>query len=131
MSAHTDGRTLPWRVLGRVVKPYALAVSFATFVVSWAILAGVAIGQLLDVWPGQLVGAGGFAAVLLLWAGWWAQRDDWMAAGLLVTVGVWSSLWAIVLLDTTWSNVSGWLAFAWALASGGAWLLEVSDKGAP
>lgn len=25
MSAHTDGRTLPWRILGRAVRPYALA----------------------------------------------------------------------------------------------------------
>ena len=124
-----DGRTLPWRIFRRTVRPYAFAVSFATFVVSWAILAGVAVGQLLDTFHGQSVGAAGFAAVLLLWAGWWGQRDDWMAHGLLLTVGVWSSVWAIVLLDTEWSNVSGWLAFAWALASGGAWLLEVSDKG--
>jgi hypothetical protein len=51
-----------------------------------------------------------------------------MAHGLLVTVGVWASVWAIVLLDTEWNNVSGWLAFAWMLASGGAWALEVSDK---
>jgi ABC-type Mn2+/Zn2+ transport system permease subunit len=123
-----DGRALPWRVLGRIVKPYALAVSFATFVVSWAVLAGVAIGQLLDTWPGQLVGAAGFGAVILLWAGWWAQRDEWMAHGLLVTVGVWSAVWAIVLLDTEWSNVSGWLAFGWVLASSGAWALEVTDK---
>ena len=40
---NTDGRTLPWRVFGRVVKPYAFAASFATAVVSWAILAGVAV----------------------------------------------------------------------------------------
>lgn len=125
----SDGRTLPWRVLGRAVKPYALAVSFSTAIISWAVLAGAAIGQLLDAWPGQLVGVAGWAAVALLWAGWWGQRDSWMQHGLLLTVGVWASVWAIVLLDTTWNNVSGWLAFAWSLASAGAWLLEVSDKG--
>lgn len=126
----TDGRTLPWRVFNRAVKPYAFAVSFATFIVSWAILAGVAVGQLLDTFPGQLVGVTALAAVILLWAGWWGQRSTWMTHGLLVTVGVWSSVWAIVMLDTGWSNVSGWLGSAWALASAGAWLLEVSDKGA-
>ena len=92
-------------------------------------LRGVAIGQLLDEWPGQLVGAAGFAAVILLWAGWWAQRDDWMGHGLLVTVGVWASVWAIVLLDTEWSNVSGWLAFAWALASAGRGFWRSATRG--
>ena len=131
MSATTkaDGRTLPWRILRRTVKPYALAVSLSTFIVSYAIITGHAIGHLLNEFPGQLVGVAGFAAVMLLWVGWWCQRDDWMAHGLLVTVGVWSAVWVIVLLDTSWNNVSGWLGFAWALASGGAWLLEVSDKG--
>ena len=123
-----DGRTLPWRILRRTVKPYAFAVSFSTFVVSWAILAGVAIGQLLNEFPGQLIGVGGFAAVMLLWIGWWGQRDDLMTHGLLLTVGVWTGVWAIVILDTQWSNVSGWLALAWAIASGGAWLLEVLDR---
>lgn len=125
----TDGRTLPVRILHRAIKPYALAVSFATFIVSWSILAGAAIGQLLDTFPGQLVGVAGFAAVMLLWVGWWCQREDLMTHGLLITVGVWSSVWAIVLLDTEWNNVSGWISFAWVLASGGAWWLEVADKG--
>jgi len=33
----------------------------------------------------------------------------------------------VVIDDTTWTSVSGWLAFAWSVASGGAWLLEVLD----
>ena len=61
-----DGRTLPWRIAQRAVKPYAFFVSFATAIVSWSILAGVAIGQLLNEFPGQLVGVAGFAAVMLL-----------------------------------------------------------------
>ena len=128
MSAHHDGRTLPWRLLGRAVKPYALAVSFATAVVSWAILAGVAVGQLLDVWPGQIVGVAGWAAVGLLWAGWWGQRDDLMQHGLLTTVFVWASVWGILIWDTGLGSVSAWLALAWAMASGGAWILEALDR---
>lgn len=30
MASQTDGRTLPWRILGRAVRPYALAVSQQT-----------------------------------------------------------------------------------------------------
>ena len=33
MTTHTDGRTLPWRILGRQVRPYALAVSLACAVI--------------------------------------------------------------------------------------------------
>lgn len=123
-----DGRTLPWRIAMRTVKPYAFAVSFATFIVSYAIVTQQAIGHLLDTFPGQLIGVAGFASVLLLWAGWWGQREDWMTHGLFVTVGVWSSVWAIVMYDTSVTNVSGWMAFAWSMASGGAWLLEVLDR---
>ena len=122
-----DGRTLPWRIANRVVKPYALAVSFSTFVVSFSILNHVAVGQLLKGPLGHMIGAAGFADVLLLLAGWWFQREDWMAKGLFITIGVWASVWAIVMYDTALTNVSGWLAFAWSLASGGAWLLEVLD----
>lgn len=31
--ASIDGRTLPWRILGRAVRPYALAVSLACAVI--------------------------------------------------------------------------------------------------
>ena len=123
-----DGRTLPWRIAQRAVKPYAFFVSFATAIVSWSILVGVAIGQLLNQFPGQLIGVGGFAAVFLLWAGWWLQRDDLLTHGLLLTVGVWSGVWAVIIADTEWLNISGWLAWCWAGASAGAWLLEVFDR---
>ena len=37
MTARNDGRTLPWRVLNRAVRPYALAVSLATSVSVWSV----------------------------------------------------------------------------------------------
>lgn len=123
-----DGRTLPWRIANRVVKPYAFAVSFSTAIVSWSIIAGVAVGQLLNEFPGQLIGVAGMFAVGYLWAGWWAQREDWMTHGLLITVGVWTGVWAVIIADTEWNNVFGWLALAWSIASAGAWLLEVFDR---
>jgi hypothetical protein len=82
MSATTkaDGRTLPWRILPRRQAVRARGVVLHVR----RVLRDPhrqAIGQLLDEFPGQLVGVAGFAAVMLLWVGWWCQRDDWMAHG--------------------------------------------------
>lgn len=126
MTTPRDGRSLPWRIFGRIVKPYAFAVAFATAVVSWAVIAGVAVGALLDDWPGHIVGVVGWAAVVMLWAAWWSQSDRWMQRGLLATVFVWASVWAILLVDGAY--VSAWLSFAWAIASAGAWILEALDR---
>ena len=52
MTTPRDGRTLPWRVLDRAVRPYALAVSLATSVSVWSVSTDRAVGQLLDGWPG-------------------------------------------------------------------------------
>jgi hypothetical protein len=122
-----DGRTLPWRVLHRTVKPYALAVSLATSVSVWSVSTDRAVGELLDGLPGAIIAAYGVVAVLLLWAGFWAMRDGWMRAGLLASAGYWAAVGAVVALEPGVSLVSAWLAWCWAVASGGAWLLEKVD----
>lgn len=122
-----DGRTLPWRVLHRTVRPYALAVALATSVSVWSVSTDRAVGQLLDGWPGAVIAAYGVVAVVLLWAGFWASRDGWMRAGLLASAGYWASVGAVVLLEPGVGLVSGWLALCWTVASGGAWLLEKVD----
>ena len=119
---------LPWRVLDRLVRPYAFAVSGATAVIAWACWAGIAVGLLLDGLPGRIVAAAGFAVVGLLWAGWWGSRDAWMRAGLFITTGVWASVAAILAIDVGVWNVNTALSACWAIASGGAWLLEASDR---
>lgn len=123
-----DGRTLPWRMLGRAVRPYALAVSLATSVSVWSVSTDRAVGQLLDGLPGAIIAAYGVLAVLLLWAGFWARRDGWMRAGLLASAGYWTAIGAVVLLEPGVALVSGWLALCWVVASGGAWLLEQVDR---
>ena len=127
MTNPRDGRTLPWRVLNRSVRPYALAVSLATSVSVWSVSTDRAVGQLLDGWPGAIIAAYGVLAVLLLWAGFWARRDGWMRAGLLASAGYWAAVGAVILLEPGVSLVSGWLALCWVVASGGAWLLEQVD----
>lgn len=127
MSARTDGRTLPWRVLNRAVRPYALAVSLATSVSVWSVSTDRAVGELLDGLPGAIIAAYGAIAALLLWAGFWARRDAWMRTGLLASAGYWAAVGSVILLEPGVGLVSGWLAYCWMVASGGAWLLEEID----
>ena len=128
MTTPRDGRTLPWRVLDRAVRPYALAVSLATSVSVWSVSTDRAVGQLLDGLPGAIIAAYGVTSIALLWAGFWARRDAWMRAGLLLSAGYWAAVGAVVLLEPGVALVSGWLAWCWVVASGGAWLLEQVDR---
>ena len=45
MTARTDGRTLPWRFLGRQVRPYVLAVSLACAVIFVSMLTESGVGN--------------------------------------------------------------------------------------
>lgn len=128
MTARNDGRTLPWRILGRAVRPYVLAVSLATAVSIWSVSTDRAVGQLLDGLPGAVIAACGAVSILLLWAGFWAHRDAWMRAGLLLSAGYWAAVGAVVIIEPGVPLVSGWLALCWMVASGGAWLLEKVDE---
>ena len=120
---------LPWQVLGRKIRPYALAVSLASAVVAWAILVKHNdAGSHLESGSGVLVGWAAAAAVLLLWWGWWAQSDRTMRAGLLLTAGVFAARAAIVWLDQGTVGAAWLLSVAWCVASGGAWLLERSAR---
>lgn len=119
---------LPWRIFGRLIRPYALAVSLATGIIAYACAASVAVGQLLDGPPGRIVAAAAAAAVALLWAGWWARSDRLMRWGLFTTTGVWTAVWMVLSLDIGFGAVLPMLAGCWAVASGGAWLLETTDK---
>lgn len=117
---------LPWLVFGRKMRPYSLALSLATGVVSYSILTGKTLGRLLATFPGQAVGVVGIVTVLLLVAGYW-MRSDWaMTQGLLMSVGVWVAVTVVIGIDTGAFGVSTMMAACWAVASGGAWLLEVS-----
>ena len=120
---------LPWTVLGRKVRPYALAVSLASLIVAYAILVRHDdAGSHLESEPGVLVGWAALAACLLLWHGWWAQSDRTMRAGLLITAGVFAARAAIVFMEGGAGTIAALLSVVWCVASGGAWLLERSAR---
>lgn len=119
---------LPWRIFGRLIRPYAFAVSLATLTALWSLATESAVGELLDQGPGHVVAAASALSIALLWAGWWARSDRLMRAGLIWTTGVWASVGTVLALDIG-AQPSMWLAWCWAIASGGAWLLETFDTG--
>lgn len=118
--------TLRRRIAGRAVRPYAFAVSLATWVVAVAILTDQAVGALLDDWPGEVLGVIAIGVVGMLWGGWWARSDVWMTRGLLWSSGVWAGVGTVLSVEGG-SWVSASLAWCWAVASAGAWLLEHED----
>ena len=128
MTARTDGRTLPWTFLRRQVRPYAFAVSLACTVIVASMFTGAGVGERLDQGAGKAIGIAALAAAGLLWAGWWARSKRLMDHGLLLSATVWSSIAAVVFVEgVSWPSAS--LSVCWAVASAGAWLLEVNDKG--
>ena len=129
--ASTD---LPWMVLGRKVKPYALAVSMSTAVVAHAMLIERDdVGASFDAYsaPGVIVGVCALLAVLSLWAGWWLRLLGLLEVGLLLSVGVWMSRGSLVWIDEGPTANTVWFSFAWVVASGGAYLLERFTGGRP
>lgn len=121
---------LPWLIFGRQLRPYALAVSLSAALVSYAAVAGVVPGSLLSGAPGRVVSTVGWMAVGMLWAGWWARSEKLMRWGLFWTTGVWATVTALLLADVG-PTLNTALAGCWVVASGGAWLLEVSDGRGP
>lgn len=122
---------LPWRIRDRALRPFAFAVSLATAVLAAAIATNTAVGSLLDGAPGHIVGLAAGAAVIALWAGWWSSNDHWMRLGLFLTTGVWSAAATILAIDIGVINVNTALSACWALAAGGAWLLEAANPRRP
>ena len=120
---------LPWRLWGRKVRPYVLAVSLSTAVIAYACLTGIAVGRLLDGATGIIVGTVAVITVAALWWGWLAKSEAWMLRGLLWSAGVWAAITTILATDVGLVNVNTLLSAAWVIASGGAWLLERGTDG--
>lgn len=120
---------LPWRVFGRQVRPFSFALSLTMAQLSWSILTKNTIGQALD-GIGHSVGMAAIVALVLLFAAFWGRSDRAMVWGLLIATGVWASATTILVLDVGFTP-STMSAGCWAIAAGGAWLLEVSDVRIP
>jgi hypothetical protein len=114
---------LPWLLLGRMIRPYALAVSVATFALAAVILGGATVwGDDRDVWS-VASAALAVAATGLLWVGWWARSNAVMEHGLILSAVVFAirGTYIGILSGNWWTALLSW---AWTIASGGAWLLE-------
>lgn len=121
-----DGRTLPWRVLDRVIRPFSFAVSLATFVLTLGIATDNTVGVSLDSGLGGVVFvAASFTTTALLWCGWWVKSTSLMTHGLLLAAAVWAAAGYVILLEGA-SWVSGCVALCWSVAAAGSWLLEVN-----
>ena len=114
---------LPWMVAGRLVRPYALAVSLAALFQGLLIMTGSTTYGTSE-WA-SIIAFSAFASTALLWVGWWAESTDLMQHGLLLSAGCFAARAAYVLLDSQAWMAAGFLA-CWSIASGGAFLLEAT-----
>ncbi len=122
-----DGRTLPWRVFDRAIRPFSFAVSLATFVLTLGIATDNTVGVSLDSGLGGVViVAASSTTTALLWWGWWVKSTSLMAHGLLLAAAVWAAAGYVTLLEGA-SWVSGCVALCWGVGAAGSWLLEVND----
>ncbi len=125
---------LPWLLLGRKIRPYALAVVFVCVILSVALLiTGDDIGRILDNDEnvagqfnliGYSIGALALTATILLIAGWWSRSEKLFQWGLLISAAMFATRAAFLFMDLGWRHVPGWVSVGWVIASGGAWLLE-------
>lgn len=118
---------LSWNFFGnRKVRPYSFALSLASSVLVWSLLSESAVGAVLDGVHGKIIGLVSALTVVLLFAGFWMRSDRMMANGLLLSTGVWSTATVTILFDVG-VVPSMLLAGCWAIASAGAWLLEIAE----
>lgn len=119
---------LPWLLAGRVVRPYALAVSLASGNLAAVILSQRSVwGDPVDGWSVIVAGLAMMATVLL-WAGFWGRSSTLMQHGLLLTAAIFAARG--VYIGTAGGNwYTAGLSFCWTIASAGAYLLESTTGG--
>lgn len=117
---------LPWLIAGRLVRPYALAVSLACATLGALIVTGQSrYGT--GYWS-HTVALLSFTAAALLWAGWWHSGhlgNALMRHGLLLSAGVFAARGTFMILSG--EPIAGAFVACWAVASGGAYLLEATS----
>lgn len=117
--------TLPGgHVRKRTFRPYALAVTLATLVISVTLASQSVVGDWLDNYFGVAVGGFGFAAAIFIICGWISRSEDLMSRGFLLSCGVWVSVAAVTVLERPQAFANWGIAACWAIASGGSYLLE-------
>lgn len=113
------------RIWGREFRPFAFIISLATARVTASLLTATVTGSTLKGPLGVAFGLIALLSVILLWAGWWGERDKWMTEGLLISTCVWFGVAGVLVKDQGWNSSSAFLAACWAIAAGERYLLAV------
>ena len=116
---------LAWTVLGRPAKPLSLAAMLG--MLGLVLINSTGRGVFDGSWLANImVVLSGITAMLCL-AGWWYRSQPLAEAALLAAVGVWVTRMSFALV-TNPGNINGWwFSGCWAVAFGGAFMLERLD----
>jgi hypothetical protein len=118
-------RPTAWRAFGRPVRPGAFVLTLVTAILGASLLAGVTtLSRLLDGPSGLVIAAAAWFTVGLLTGGWWASNRRALHAGLLFAAWTWACLGTIVIADTDWWSLLGWMSVCWALLAALLWLQD-------
>jgi hypothetical protein len=117
--------TTPRHVRPRRIKPLAmgLTISGGTVVVINILHYGLLHGS--D-WGFVLAALQAFAVVCLTY-GWARPQRRIFELGLLVASGAWIGRAVLAVLVDGWAQYGTWLSLGWAVAAGGAFLLEKAE----
>lgn len=113
-------------LLGRPVKPLALAIAISTGTVFWFNLvlnSDILVASL----AGDVVGIVGGVSCVLLFAAWWRSSQTLLELGLLLASGTWVARLFTVIFLQGFGFYGVYLSIAWTLACVSAYLLETWD----
>lgn len=125
---------LPWTIFGRRVHPFSFAVFIALTTIS--VYLGV-IGEDSNGFifsqevHSRYVGYASAAGALTLLIGFLLDSARWLRAGLLIGVFVFTSRCALYAIEMGMTSFAMWMSFAFAVGSGGAWLIERANADCP
>ena len=115
------------RFLGRKIKPYAFAVSLTMFVLAYMMFGHLAVGESFRGWQGNVAGVAAVVSAVWLSFGWWWQKQSFLEWGLLLACGGWMVVSSVLAFEFGVFYHNTLLAFCWAVASVGSWVLERSQ----
>jgi len=115
------------RLFGRKIKPYAFALSLTMFVLAYMMFNHLAVGEFLRGWQGTVAGVTAAVSAVWLSLGWWLQKQPFLEWGLLLATGAWMVVSSVLAFEFGVFYHNTLLAFCWAVASVGSWVLERSQ----
>lgn len=123
----TDGRTLPWRWLGRAVKPLTLCMLLATGASVWSEATNSAGVYNVTDPLGWIVTGFGLVSVLLLLVGLAGNSTRCERAGLFAAAWYWAWIGVFLLLAPATALVAGVVPLSLSGIAGSLVLLDTLD----